>query len=166
MSPRRSWLPHVGLALALAAELGVFLSVHRTNEELQRQAFAGDAKARIGALHALTNRGTLNAKQFGRAFLRPLLEDPDELIREYAFTTDVCKFSDIGLQEDFLRRDHGDDRSHWWRCYVIHRRKVGGESLGAETRLGRVELLWFLVSFHGKLERGEIDAHLRTLFER
>ena len=77
----------------------------------------------------------------------------------------MCKFLELEGQEEFLRESRADD-AHWWRAYVIHRRKVGGEAVGAETRLGRAELLWFLESYSGQLDRPAIHAHLRTLFER
>ena len=137
----RPWHLHAFCALVIAAELVFAWGRHQSDAELRVQAGAGSTQERLDALHILTNRGEPDPSMFSPESVAALLRDPDDRIREFAFTNDVCKFHVPDLQNAYLRAT--TDYPHWWRATLLHRRKVGGPVVGGGVTLSRVELAWY-----------------------
>jgi hypothetical protein len=161
------------VAAVLLAELAAWGLLHRSEEELTRAFREGSTTRRLEALHVLTNRGEIDPSSFGPSFVANLLADPDTRLREAAFTNEVCRlFAPPMTQSDYSRdpsRFTDAELDHWWRSYVIHRRKVGGAGTPGEggLRLQRQELAWFLDAMEGRpLDRGAISGHLRERIEQ
>ena len=158
------WIPHLVCLGLLLAQLGTWRALHRPDAEIEAAWRDGTTtRERLGALHVLLNRGTLDPSRFGLPFVRELLAEEDDLLKEVAFTNEVCKFLDPEYQKTTYLGEYapGVDDSHLWRAYVIFRRKVGGGITGAGLRILRQELAWFYDAVHERpLPEAEIQAHL------
>ena len=170
---KRRWLPHLVTALVLLAELMIWGLVHRSDDELRSTFRDGSTQRRLDALHVLANRGEVEPTRFGDSFVPRLLSDPDDRMKEAAFTNEVCRvFAPPTIQSDYSRdaaRFADDDLGHWWRSHVIHRRKVGGAGTPGEggLKLQRQELAWFLDAVEGRpLDRRAMTAYLRARMEQ
>jgi len=152
----RSWVPHLICLALLAVECGVWGLGHRGEAELQAAARDGSPRERIAALHVLTNRGEPAPGRFDAAFAQALVDDPDELLREYAFTTDVCKHADPRPQYRYLKqlREQPSD-PRFWRGFVLHRRKIGVVTGGSSARLKLRELDWYFAALRGERLPGD-----------
>ena len=166
MSAMTGWKPHLVCLAVLALEVGAALLAHRSPAELERVWREGSASERLDALHVLANRGRPDPTRFDNAFIEALLREPDDRLKEAAFVIDLCKFRVPEVQNAYLAVI-GTDYPHWWRAYVIHRRKVGGFRVGGGSGLRRIELAWYLDALRElppPLE--EVDAHLRRIADR
>ncbi|TDJ67161.1 MAG: hypothetical protein E2O39_15215 [Planctomycetota bacterium] len=171
MSPARvkAWVPHMVCLGLLLGQLGTWLALHRSDAEIESAWRDGaTTRERLDALHVLLNRGTLDPSRFGLPFVRELLAEDDDLLKEVAFTNDVCKFLDPEYQKtEYLGGSHLDaDIQHFWRSYVIFRRKVGGGVTGAGLRLLRQELAWFYDAVHERpLSIDDILLHMEARWQ-
>ena len=160
------WKPHVVCLVILGLELGLAFVVHRSQDDLERAWREGSVQERLDALHVLANRDRPDSGRFDAAFLESLFREEDDRLKEAAFTIDVCKFYVPDRQSAYLKVG-GPDYPHWWRSYVIHRRKVGGYTVGGGGGLTRVELGWYLDALHDlSPPMDEVDAHLRRNSDR
>jgi len=147
----RLWRPHLACALLLIAQCVVWALLHRTEAELESAARVGDARSRIAALHVLANRGEPAPGRFGEEFVAALLEEEDDLLRDYAFTTDVAKHAEPRLQYGALKElaTRPEDPA-FWQAFVLHRRKIGVITGGSSARLKLQELEWYLDARAGR----------------
>ena len=162
----KRWLP-VALCVALIVlELGVWAGLHRSDEEIERAWRVGPPKERVAALNILANRGEPSPRRFDEDFVHSLLREPDLLLREAAFTSQVCKFHEPVLQKTYLVSARVDP-AHWWRSYLIHRRKTGGQALAGGAGLSHRELAWYFQALHDRPPPlDEIDTYLRNRLDR
>ena len=177
----RRWIPHLVLAALLAAEWATARLLHRPLEALEAVAASGEPQERLDALHVLANRAPLpvldegrpeaapgRSTAFGVALAKQLYASDDERVKEYAFSTDVCRYEYPRWQEMMVeqRIPTAGPSAHWWRTYVIFKRKVGGQIVGGSMRLRMKELRWFLAALDGQgLEREEALEHMMALQE-
>lgn len=136
-----SWIPHGVLLAILISEGAAWGLAHRSAAELEPSAAAADE--RIEALHVLTNRGEPDRDRFAETFVQALLAEEDPLLCEYAFTSDVCNLS-ATLQYQYLKERLEAVDAHWWRSFVIYRRKLGAGVGGSSARITPRELGWYL----------------------
>lgn len=168
----RAWLPHLLLSLLLAAQWTVARVVHRDADELQDAYQNGSTQEQLEALHVLTNRGELAASTYGAPFVRKLMKSPQARLREYAYSTDVCKFVVPNIQSQAFSRemraitDEGKlPSAEWFRTFVIFQRKVGGGNVGGQLRLRIQELHWFLDAVADRApEQEALLAHMDELW--
>jgi hypothetical protein len=93
-----------------------------------------------------------------------LLADEDPLVRELAFTTAVCKHGGPGDQYRYLKdmQESGEITPHFWRAFVLLRRKIGVVVGGSSGRLRLRELDWWLDAVAERpLPAGEVLDHIR-----
>lgn len=152
----RRWLPHLVCLALVLAECGAWAVLHRSDAELESVAAEGDPRARVAALHILTNRGEPAPERFNEAFVVTLLEDESELLRDYAFTTDVAKHAGPWAQYRELKRlSESPADSAFWRGFILHRRKIGVVTGGSSARLKLQELKWYLDARAGRTLPGD-----------
>ena len=163
-------LPHLLLLAVLAVEALAWTGWHQGEEQLEVQAESGTPAERVWALHVLTNRDP-DHRRFRNTYVRGLLNDPDPLVVDFAFTIDLCRIQHIGQEMRITRRlkDEGssvmpprDAVEDWWRRYVFYRRKVGGRRYGGAMRLQRDEVAWYFDAVAGR-ELDEEELILHTL---
>lgn len=164
MEHRGRWLPHLVCLALLLAQAGAWAVLHRDLDELERDAAEGDARSRIAALHILTNRGEPPAERFDSDFVTSLLESDDPLLREYAYTTDVCKHAEPREQYRELKLlTERPSSPEFWRAFVLHRRKVGVALGGSSERLRLEEFLWYRDALAGReLPGDELLVHIEA----
>ncbi len=160
------WKPHLVCLALLGLELGAAFGWHRSVEELERAWREGSVHERLGALHVLANRDRPDPRRFDAAFVESLFREEDDRLKEAAFTIDITKFRVPDAQQAYLK-DAGTDYPHWWRAFVIHRRKVGGHAVGGGGGLTQAELAWYLDALRDlSPPMKEVDAHLRRNSDR
>jgi len=145
-----SWRPHGTLLLVLVLQAAAFGCLHRSRERLEADAAAGETSERIAALHILTNRGAVDPDRFGEDFGLGLLAEEDPRMREYAFTSDVCNVVSPQVHYRYLKGRMDAIDGHWWRSFVIHRRKIGVGVGGSSARITLQELEWYFDSLAGR----------------
>lgn len=155
------YVPHLFLLAVLVVEFLLGHATRMDDDELRRTSEEGTTQERLWAWHVLANRDP-DGFAFKDHHLKDLLNDPDPLIVDYAFTIDICRLIQAkGLtmrQEARIRKPlkggsgvpRPDAVSEWWRRYVIFRRKVGGKPVGGHVRLQRQELAWYLQAMDGE----------------
>ena len=156
MNTPRPWLPHLVCLALLLAQGAAWAVLHRSNDELERDAVQGDPQARIAALHILTNRDEPAAERFDFDFATSLIESDEPLLREYAYTTDICKHAEPRVQYTELKAlaERPSD-PEFWRTFVFHRRKVGVLLGGSSARLRLAEFHWYRDALAGRELPGE-----------
>lgn len=154
----RPWLPHLVVSLVLVAELGVARLQHQTTAELQALRQSGDEQQQLDALHILASRGPVEGQEtgqprFGIPLAKELYRNGKGRLREYAFSTDVCKYEYPLWQEMMVEQriptSGSGPTAHWWRAYVIFKRKVGSQIVGGSLRLRLKEVRWFFDALRG-----------------
>jgi len=168
----RAWTPHIALGLVLALELLAARLQHQTHDELLAARTDGSVQEQLDALHILTNRApgaeptSRDGSEYGIALARQVYGATDQRLREYAFSTDICKYEYPAWQEMLVeqRLPANAMNAHWWRSYVLFKRKVGGQIVGGSLRMRMQELRWFCAALRGVApDRVEIIKHLRAL---
>jgi hypothetical protein len=164
----RRWRVHLILVALIGVQLSTWAVMHRTEEEILAAWENGTTRERLDAFHVMANRGPLDPARFDERFVRELLGDPDTLIKELAFTNEVCKFHIPELQTRYVYDFSGGDMAHAWRSYVLHRRKVGGTFVvGGGVRLQWQEAQWFLDATRGRaIDERAVERHLINLMNR
>ena len=142
----RSWRPHLICCLVILAQAGLWWLGHRSDRVLWQQAGSSDPRERIEALFLLLERGAFDPPPTEVPLARELLDSSDPLLAEFAHTAAVCKNGGPEAQYHDLkaRIDAGDVDAHFWRSFVLLRRKVGVVVGSSSGRLGRQELEWWL----------------------
>jgi hypothetical protein len=161
---RGSWRAHAVCAGILALEGLAALAGHRGTQSLEESARSGPAAQRIDALHVLLERGEPDPSRYGELLAADLLADGDPLAREFAFTTAVCKNTGPGKQYRYLRdrQEAGEITPHFWRTFVLLRRKIGVVVGGSSGRLRLRELDWWLDAVAERpLPAQEVLDHIR-----
>ncbi|MFT5050802.1 MAG: hypothetical protein ACI8QZ_002207 [Chlamydiales bacterium] len=174
----RAWFPHCALGLLLVLELVVARVQHQSTEQLDAARASGSVQEKLDALHILTNRapGREPVARFGSEYgaalahevyeVYEVFETRDQRLREYAFSTDICKFEYPAWQEMLVeqRLPANAVNSHWWRSFVLYKRKVGGQIVGASLRLRMQELRWFCDALQGIApDKAALREHMRSL---
>jgi len=154
----KSWLVHIVLAGIMAAQFGLWLAQHRSDEEINAAWAGGTTDERIEALFIQANRGEPNPALFDESFVEAmLLNETDERLKEFVFTNDIAKFAPPPtLQGDYIFRGLGGGLpAHRLRSWLILFRRVGS------LRLHRVEVGWFLDAMAGRpLSKEDVSAHM------
>ena len=140
-----SWRAHLVCGAVLAAQAGLWLAGHRSRDELLVQARSEHASDRVAALFVLLERGSLGSDLDRTALDEQLLASLDPLESEFACTTAVCKHTGAETQYRRLKEqmDAGAITPHFWRSFVLLRRKIGVVVGGSSGRLKRQELEWW-----------------------
>lgn len=159
-----SWRAHVICGAVLAAQLGLWLAGHRSRSELLAATRSPEASERVAALSVLLERGPLDADLDGQALDEWLLNSADPLESEFACTTAVCKHT--GAETPYRRlkdqMDAGAITPHFWRSFVLLRRKIGVVVGGSSGRLKRQELEWWFAAVEEReLPVDRVLAHIR-----
>lgn len=159
----KSWRLHILLLAVAAAVVARAGATHVTTEEALRVAFDRDAGAsdRIRSAHIAACRATARSARLGEELARTFLEADDELLREAAVTIDLCRHAlertgdrderTPPLQEAYVYGPLGPEgmTPHRLRALILHRRKVGGKSVGGIGRISSTEADWFLRTLRG-----------------
>ena len=160
----RRWIPHLVCLVVVLVECAAWAVLHRSEAELEAAAASGDARARVTALHILTNRGEPAPERFDAAFATSLLGAEDELLQDYAFTTDVTKHANPRAQYLELKSliEQPADPA-FWRRFILHRRKIGVVTGGSSARLKLQELDWYLEALAGRpLPADEVLSYIQA----
>ena len=159
-----SWRAHLVCGAVLVAQVGLWLAGHRSERELLAATRSEDAAERVAALSVLLERGSFGADLDVQALDEALLASADPLESEFACTTAVCKHTGAEAQYRRLKEqmDAGAITPHFWRSFVLLRRKIGVVVGGSSGRLQRQELEWW---FDAQGERAlpvdQVLAHIR-----
>jgi len=180
MSPRsraiRGWLPHAAVAAAAAVQLALAAAWHHDDEELAARIENGPPRQIVHALHVLTNRGPSPDTNlpWSRAYVTGLMNHPEPLVADFAYTVDVCRMKRPVWQENRLSQrvnaadvgegPRGETFEEWLRHFLLYRRKVAGRHMGAMLRLKNDELRWLLDAIAGR--RVDAPTVLAAILQR
>lgn len=159
----KAWRLHIILLAVAAAVVTRAATTHVSTEEALRVAFDPDAGSseRIRSAHIAACRATARTARLGEDLARTFLEADDELLREAAVTIDLCRHAlertgdgderTPPLQEAYVYGPMGPEgmTPHRLRALILHRRKVGGKSVGGIGRISSTEADWFLRTLRG-----------------
>lgn len=167
----RKLLPHVLLAVIAAAIVGVQVATHHDRQDLEQLLAEGTPREKVYALHVLANRGSTphTDRTWDRTFVQELMNHPDDLVADFAYTVDVSRMArpvwqqarvasriDRGLATPERKGETFED---WLRHYLLFRRKVAGRHMGAMLRLKNDEVRWLIDAIEGR----EVDRpHVLT----
>lgn len=171
------WLPHLGLVAVALIILVAGMTRHTGTGEALAIAFDETAEPdeRIWAMHLAANRATEVDPRLGVDLVNSFLRSDSEVLREAAHLIDLCRHAiqppgapegaAPPLQDGYA---FGPLPGNAWtphriRCFVLHRRKVGGSAVGGVRRMELPEVRWFLDSMAGKPSpsRAEVNRYLR-----
>jgi len=159
------WRLHGICLLVLAAQTGLWYAGHRSDRTLWQQTRSEDPQERIDALFLLLERGAFDPLWSELQLADQLLASSDPREAEFAHTTAVCKNAGADVQYRYLREriEAGEVDAHFWRSFVLLRRKIGVVVGGSSGRLDRRELEWWLAARDGRpLPVDEVLEHIRT----
>ena len=171
-------LPLLIVALVGLAQLAVSKAWHRDDVALEALLEDGTPEERVYALHVLTNRGSTphTNRQWNRAYITELMNDPEPLVADFAFTVDICRMVKPVWQEARLStrlknnfagtNPKGETFTGWLRRFLLFRRKVAGRNMGAMLRLKNDEVRWLLTAIDGDEEDLDIEAIFADIHQR
>jgi hypothetical protein len=158
-----SWRAHLVCGAVLVAQVGLWLAGHRSDRELFAATRSEDAAERLAALSVLLERGSFGADLDVQALDEELLASADPRESEFACTTAVCKHTGAETQYRRLKEqmDAGTITPHFWRSFVLLRRKIGVVVGGSSGRLKRQELEWWFDALEERaLPADQVLAHI------
>jgi len=174
----RKLLPLLLVALIGAAQVGLYQARHRDEAALEALLEDGTAEERVYALHVLTNRGSTphTQRQWNRAYVIELMNDPEPLVADFAFTVDVCRMAKPVWQEARLStrlknnfagtNPKGETFTGWLRRFLLFRRKVAGRHMGTGMRLKNDEVRWLLSAIEGDTEALDPEVIFADIHQR
>ncbi len=158
------WRVHVLCLGVIALQATLWALGHRSSEELAETARTASGEQKVAALHLLFERAEVDPVRHGRVFAADLVADEHPLVRDFAYTTTVCKHTGPEAQLGHLKvlRDTEQVDEDFWRAFVLLRRKIGVVVGGSSARLKLRELGWWLDAVEGRpLPADEVLQYIR-----